>query len=398
MTFPSKFPAWLSVLSGLSGLVLVLVLGGCVDSFAPDVLAEPRNYLVVDGFINTSGSTTIKLSRTFAISTKPKPTAETKASVFIEEEGGGRFALAERPLGTYTSAALQLSPEKQYRLYLRTSAGQEYASDFVPAKRTPEIDEVRWRAEKQNLVIYLRTHDDTNTTQYYRWDYSETWEINPVYNPAIEYAKGEIRDIEVPFPSVCWGSEPSTTIQVDKTTSLSQDVIADYRLRVMPQNSERLYSRYSILVQQHALTKEEYGYWELLRKNTENLGTLFDPQPVQLTGNVHNLTAPDQLAVGFIGAHSLTEKRIFIERKEIPREWRVLSGYESCIPPDSVFFFRGPPPFAPISETLFAAFNPSTGYLPVAPIIDGGLIGYTAQKRDCIDCRTRGTAVRPSFW
>ncbi|MEJ7664694.1 MAG: DUF4249 family protein [Hymenobacter sp.] len=56
--------------------------------------------------------------------------------------------------------------------------------------------------------------------------------------------------------------------------------------------SSKLYYLYSILVRQYALTPEEFAYWDKLRKNTENLGTLFDPLPSQLSGNVHRLTMP----------------------------------------------------------------------------------------------------------
>ena len=67
------------------------------------------------------------------------------------------------------------------------------------------------------------------------------------------------------------------------------------------------------------------------------------------------------------------------------------------MPPDSVFLYK-PPPSPPIAVTLESNFNPTTGLLPISPIIVGTVIGYTAKKRDCIDCRLRGSSVRPGFW
>ncbi len=378
---------------------LALLFAGCTDPYLPDIIRTPPSYLVVDGFLNAQGVTTIKLSRTYAIASAKAPPAEAKATAYLEEEAGPRFALAEGPAGTYASAPLVLNTARRYRLHLTTLAGQEYASDFEPVKITPPIDEVHWRAENTGVNIFVNAHDATGATQYYRWETDETWEITPVYRPQVEYVGGKIRDIVVPYPTICWGNAHSTVVQIDKTTALSQDVVADFRVRQLPATSERLYSRYSILVQQQALTKEEYAYWELLRKNTESIGTLFDPQPAQVTGNVHCLSNAADLALGFVGAHSLTEKRIFIRRQELPSAWTVSTGYENCLPPDSVFIDR-PPPVRYPEAILAAAFAPGSGSLPIEAIYSkaGALVGYTTKSNDCVDCRTRGAAVRPAFW
>jgi hypothetical protein len=161
-----------------------------------------------------------------------------------------------------------------------------------------------------------------------------------------------------------------------------------------------LNQRYSILVKQYAQTADEYQYWELLKKNTENIGTLFDPLPVQLTGNVRCLNDDTELAMGYIGVQSVTERRIFITRRELPSTWAVQSGYESCVPTDTVSLYpRGIAPPPTPAAILLAAFG-GQNYLPIDKILDDNLklIGYTAKSRDCIDCRTRGTAVKPSFW
>ena len=383
---------------------LVLLLASCTDPYQPDVVKSPPSYLVIDGYLNSQGITTIKLTRTYALASAALPPAEARATVFLEEENGPRTLLREAPAGTYTSpTALTLNPAKRYRLRLNTLASLEYASDFVPVKTTPPIDSMPWRIENGGINITVNSHDATNTTQYYRWDYVETWEIIPVYRPTVEYVNRTIgmRPIVVPYPTICWGNAPSTLIQVDKTTGLSQDVVANFPLRRIANTSERLYRRYSMLVQQYALTKEEYAYWTLLRKNTESIGSLFDPQPAQLTGNVHCLTRPTELALGFVGAHSLAEKRIFIARQELPAGFPKVSGYESCLPPDSVFLQpRGADlPFSP-EDKLQTSFSGPNALIPIDPIIvkSFDLIGYTAKEKDCVDCRTRGTSVKPSFW
>jgi hypothetical protein len=185
----------------------------------PDVIGSTKNFLVVDGFINSRGVTSIKLSRTYDIDAKTAPPVETRATLFIEEEGGVRYPVLETSVkGTYTSTSLALNPAKNYRLSIRTSAGSEYASDFVPAKITPPIDNVNWRAENTGLNIYVNSHDDTKSTQYYRWEYEETWEIVPPYKPVYEYVNRSMRDIVIPYPTVCWGNSKSSNIKISSTT------------------------------------------------------------------------------------------------------------------------------------------------------------------------------------
>ncbi|MET4073944.1 DUF4249 domain-containing protein [Hymenobacter sp. UYCo722] len=370
------------------GWSLVLLLSSCIDPFTPPSISSPPSYLVVDGFINSRGISTISLSRTYAIALAASPPTETSASVFIEAQSGRRYSLRESAVkGTYVSDPLALPPADTYRLHLTTAAGKEYASTYVPVKTTPPIDTVAWRATGTGVDITMSAHDPANATQYYRFEYAETWEIVSPYIPSLEFLGGRLRPLSVPFPALCWRTVRGTTVQLANTTTLTQDVVASYPLRQLPSTAPQLLRQYSLLVQQHALTKDEYQYWELLRKNTETIGSLFDPQPVQLTGNVQGLGSnAGAIALGYVGAHSLSEKRIFIARRQLPAAWRPLTGYESCMPPDTV---------RPGAETY--AFG--TNYLPIyATYKNGGLVGILAATADCIDCRRRGSAIRPSYW
>ena len=371
---------------------LLLLLPSCVEPYMPEAISAAKSYLVVDGFINSQGTTTINLSRTYDLSAKTAPPVETAATVSIEEEGGLRYPLREGSTqGSYTSASLVLNPSKQYHLLIRTSGGKEYASDYAPVKTTPPIDSAPWEVSDMNFSIHVNTHDNTNTTQYYRWEYEETWESRPDLVPVVEYLNDRIQDIRTPYPLVCWQSAKSTAILLTNTIRLQQDVVSYFPLRSLPNTTDRLRYKYSILVRQHALTEAEYAYWELLKKNTESIGTLFDPLPAQLTGNVHCLNDDSELAFGYVGAHSVQEKRLFISRSELPSWWPLRTGYEDCIPPDMV----------DNNPIQLAATFKNNVLLPVRPVYDpatGAIIGYTYSVLECVDCRKRGTAVRPSFW
>lgn len=387
---------------GLWLLLLLAGLAGCVEPYAPEVIASPPSLLVVEGFINADGPTIIRLSRTASLDAQTLPPSETKARLVVEaKEAGVVFGLTETSPGVYSAPATRFNPAYHYRLRITTAKGQEYASAFVPVKLTPPIDVLRWKPDGTALNILVNTHDDSRASEYYRWEFDETWQIGSPYNPDIEYFNRAIIPIRQPYPIHCWSISQSSQIMLSKTTALAKDAIADFRVQGLGAQDPKLNIRYSILVRQQVLTKEEYTYWEQLKKSTESIGSLFDPQPSQIAGNVRGLTNPDNIALGFVGVHSVTEKRLFINRQELPSGWRPRSGYEACLPPDTIYIVPRPPIGGPVDVPLVLAGAFGTqALLPISAVldIDNKTLGYLAKDRDCIDCRTRGSAVRPAFW
>ncbi|WP_242920594.1 DUF4249 domain-containing protein [Pontibacter liquoris] len=369
----------------------LLLLVSCVEPFEPKVLEGANNYLVVDGFINPSGTTTFRLSRTQNLSDESAPILETGASLVIEEQQGLQLQLTEIEAGTYTLNSLDLNLAGMYRLLVRTTDRKEYASDYVPVKQTPPIDEITWTAEDNTLQFYVSTHDPAQNARYYRWEYEGTWEYTAAFNSSLKYDAGSRQIVLRPESESlyrCWRTDASHEIKLATSVRLSEDVIHQFPVMALPPRSEELRFKYSLLVKQYSLTKEAYQYWEALKKNTESIGTLFDPLPTQLTGNIHCLTAPDEPVIGYVGASTVQEKRIFVSREQLPQGWLVT--YPTCIM-DTIKV-----------EEVPAYFEKSHSYLPVgalyAPVGPPVLIGYLIAQNKCVDCRLRGTNVKPAFW
>src|SRR6187200_2748455 len=106
--------------------LLVIFLTGCKESFEPNLPSVPQGYLVVEGFINAQGPTQIKLSRTTSLNQKQTLKPERNAIVRVEGEDNSSFNVPPGLNGLYTSAALPISSEKKYRLYIKTTNGSEY--------------------------------------------------------------------------------------------------------------------------------------------------------------------------------------------------------------------------------------------------------------------------------
>ncbi|RAJ98144.1 uncharacterized protein DUF4249 [Larkinella arboricola] len=372
-------------------ILISFLIGSCVDPYNPPAVTAPNTFLVVDGFLNGAGASTIRLSRTQNLKEISKPPVETRATVLVEGENGSSQPFTEQENGTYTLADGGLQFGQKYRLRIRTAAGRDYQSDYVIIKQTPKIDSVSWRPQDQGLQFYVTTHDPSNQTKYYRWEYAETWEFYSAFFSRIEYLNKAFayRSENV---NHCWQSTKSTGIFVGSSTQLTQDVISNFPLVFISNSaSNRLKVRYSLLVKQYALTDEAYEFWQNLKKNTESLGSLFDPQPFQALGNIHGVTDPEETVVGYLSGYSVEEKRIFVHAWELPN-WRVPTMYESCTE-DTL-------PLIATREKPSAFEMADAGFVPIDEVLSmsGRIIGYRMSTSYCVDCRASGTNIKPSFW
>lgn len=310
--------------------MILLSSAGCKEEFNPPVIAMGTNYLVVEGLINSGqDTTTILLSRTtkLADTTVLKPKAG--AQVVIEGEGNMHYLLLEKKAGSYVDQ-LSLNNNK-YRLRIHTSDGKEYISDFVPVKQTPPIDSVLWKKENDEVQISVSAHDPQNNTKYYRWEYEETWEYHSLYVSYVEYRNGEFyRRDSTNQINKCWQIVNSSDIAIGASASLNEDVINNHLLVHIDNGSEKTSIRYSIFVKQFALTKEAFDFWTLLKKNTQKVGGIFDALPSELTGNIHCVTNPQEIVIGFISAGTITKKRIFIGFDEDLAPWQKAPLPNNC--------------------------------------------------------------------
>jgi Domain of unknown function (DUF4249) len=365
----------------------VATLTACKKPFEPAAITVDNNFLVVDGVINATanGSTIITLSRTKRLADTTINSVETTAQVTVEGESGGVFSLVNLGDGRYTSNQLNINSAGKYRLKIITADGKQYLSAFVAVKPTPAIDSVTWK-QPDDLTISVHTRDRQNNTRYYRWDFVETWQYTAPLNTAWGEKNGRIFVVDSNTQLfTCWISVNSTAILLGNSIQLSEDVISSLPLTTIPKNSEKPLIKYSILVNQYALTREAYEYWQILQKNTQNLGTLFDPQPSQLKGNIQCVTNPGEPVIGFVSICPIEQKRIFINYAELAN-WPGPPPADNCgiigIPQDPVDF-------------LNYTFDDPT-YAPYYFVSAGPLI---LAKKICLDCTQKGGATRrPAFW
>jgi hypothetical protein len=150
------------------------------------------------------------------------------------------------------------------------------------------------------------------------------------------------------------------------------------------QGDRKISELYSINLRQYAITKSGYEFLEKMKRNTEQIGSIFDAQPSQLQGNIHCVTDENEPVVGYINVCSVEEKRLFIKSSDVPL-WNFNTKCEEWSIPN-------------IKDSILDAIQ--TGNLPTDGLIYAGpaIVRFGVTTVDCINCTLSGTNVKPAFW
>ena len=361
---------------------------GCKKLYEPHINSTATGYLVVEGYISSgNGPSIITLTRTTKLRDTVSVFYEQGAQVSIEGNTNESFPLTEGTDGHYISDTLYLKPMSKYRIRIVTQAGKEYLSDFSEVKHTPRIDSISWQVEHDGVQIYANTHDDQNNTKYYRWSYSEPWEFHSAFLQTVYYTfdpTGQAIGVAPSAPNAaiykCWRTQNSTSIILGSSEKLTADRI-HLPVRYIAPQADELTVLYYIRVKQFALSQDAYLFYQKLKKNTEELGTIFDPMPSEISGNVHCVNDPNELVIGYVEPSQEQEKDLFIRNSDLPMTW--LSQM-----PCGEFEVKNIPPLdtavIPTRIGTYGQYN--------------NIATFYVADRYCVNCTLRGTNKKPSFW
>lgn len=365
-------------------VICVVCCNGCREQYEPNLRSSEQSFLVVEGNLNGGRDTTVvRLTRTFKLDDTASLKIENNAQVTVEGSDNTIRVLSDRGNGDYISPDLNLVINTSYRLRIRTADGKEYSSDYIIVRKTPPIDSISWEREENGVRIFANTKDPSNATRYYRWEFDETWEIRSYYPPYVIYENGHIRNRIFPAEDVstCWKYDHSHSILLANSTRLQDDIIYKAPLNLIPNGDEKLSVRYSIMVRQYVLDKEGYNFYELMKKNTEEIGSIFTPQPSEVRGNIYCVSDANEYVLGYITASTVEQQRIFIDDQWIFRQ----DCPSQKVPKnaDSVAFFFGTGLLSPYADI---SLPPSDAH-------------YKGSYPRCVDCTERGgSLIKPSYW
>ena len=306
-------------------LNILIFFIGCAEPYPVEV--DGKSFLVVDGSItNHPGPHSVKLSLSTVFADELNgghflPIEGAQVSVVDNE--GNRFELEDVGRGIYqTRPEVQGVIGRAYSIQILTDDEKYYQSVEEVLQEPVRIDSVYFKRTKKDDINQYGNVEQQGRIQYYidftieegsylRWDWESTFQFK---NP------------DDPFNSnqLCYVNESSTQfVKLLDGTHFSERLVQNEEL-VDIGIDWRYNFEHSLNVKQYSMSEEAYQFWELIRKQLKQIGTIFDPTPGRIIGNVHNMNDPDEPVLGYFGAYGLTEKRVFVEAAEIGKLIQVL--------------------------------------------------------------------------
>ena len=309
------------------------LVSNCVSEFNADLPSKDIDMLFVEGNIIANTQSIFYLGKGYSLNESKVPPASlnVKAELFIVGSNGYRNGPATYlESGKYQINVGNLEENESYGIEINYD-GNVYVSELLSPLSTPEIESVSWRQpEKEGMVtLHISTHDTSNKTGYYLWNYVEDWEIRTPYETDMFYdpVRGNYYQDGSYAYVYCWKKNVINPILVGSSESLTENRIVNRQLYGKLPRDDRYSLLYSVNVIQQSLTKAAYEYYSNKAKLSEDMGGLFTPQPSEMTGNVECRTNPSKKVMGFVNVlKNVSEKRIYIAAGEITKSLTSISA------------------------------------------------------------------------
>ncbi|MCU0400608.1 MAG: DUF4249 domain-containing protein [Algoriphagus sp.] len=376
-----------------SWFVLVILIGicsGCRTPFEPEIPDTELRILVVEGYLDTEGmKSELKLSRTVPLSSEATLLPEIGATVLLRSQNGQQFPLAEKGQGIYLFER-NLDEGQTYTLEIVLRSGERYASEDLKPIITPEIIDGGFKRDVDGVEVFVSTQGNAQADDFL-WTFEETWIYRPRIRTTYIY-DARLRDVrqrtESEQNSLCFKTESSPEIVLETSSRFQDQVVFEKTVTEIPEGDERIMERYSVLISQKGIASKDVQFWEILKKNTEDIGSIFSPLPSLIGGNIKSLDNASNPVIGQVSLGVIRQKRIYINRAQVS-PWNYIDPqFNDCIVGEE-----------PVFRVSYQEAFGNGAVVPARELLQGTtIVGYFPSTRRCTDCTLYASPIRPDFW
>ncbi|WP_299984251.1 DUF4249 domain-containing protein [uncultured Pontibacter sp.] len=306
-------------------LLIMVCLQACVDPLELQIEAgEPK--LVVSGMVTDHNDSTLNkvtLSWTADFDSENQQVLVKRvlgAAVTLHDNQGNSMPLHERHReGVYylAPADYQVEQGRAYALHIVLPDGREYASRPELIRPVPPIQGISYEfkqfidvvrnsagmlVERRSVgfEVKAQVQDPSERGNYYRWDTEGVFEFYTNVGDA-------------PIPARCWSNMGSINTKV--VTSDDRLVNGRYFEQPVVVVPADIPTKYRIKIRQFSLTAGAHEFLRLFNQQQTSVGSIFDPPPARINGNLYSLTNPEEQVIGYFSASAMTEDFIVIRRQ-----------------------------------------------------------------------------------
>ncbi len=321
-------------------LLFAVAFFGCVEPYDYQ-FEEKSNQLVVEAAISTlQGPQTVRLSTTRNIFNRDNEYVlyVEDAIVSVEGSDGNISNFAERNSGHYVSAPdFQAIEGMRYKLRIAVLNGEVYESAWQEVIATSDMGGIEVDYSKKveeneqgNFVevdgfnVKAIVNDNVEQRNFYLMRMKLTYklltfpELYEIFNPTL----GEYVSAPKSCCNICWVGQTLGDFVVYSDQQVNGSANAEIPLIFYPIESKHFYDKVYFEVFQYSLSAEAYAFWRAMYDLKFRQGTLFDPAPSRLPGNIFNVNDPEEQVVGYFTVSGVSSTGDFITKDMIERNVR----------------------------------------------------------------------------
>jgi len=352
---------------------------------------------------------------------------ETGANLNLIDDEGIVYEFEDMGNGVYESIdAFTLLEDKTYQLNIATSNNETYQSNFETLSGKSQIDDIY--AERglnengeEGVNIYINGTDSSDRSDYFRYDYEETYKIiAPNFTrrelEIIREEREVLDDGTNIFPDarvvtveneeqVCFNSANSISIDLANTNALASPVLEKHVVRFLERDNTIISHRYSILSRQYVINAEAYNYFQNLSNFAQSESVFSEIQPGFLEGNIRRTDVDNGLVLGYFEVASVSERRLFFNfvdffpDEALPPYFGDTNCRRTIAPSLGNPERDGPQPLGcPPPSLIRRVISNEISYFGENEVPGECEGPYLMTPSICADCTLLGSNVKPDFW
>lgn len=309
-------------------VMLMILLSSCITEYYVDLKPDELNRIVIYGLIsNQEGYQTIDISLS-STANKPSYIPFPNCKAELRTSKGVKIPLKEEEsnIGKYGAFISRENLEKgtSLKLVVETPDGNiiESSEEVIPPDskmdsvycKKVEIPAGDGESTNPSVRFYVDFNPNSSEKKYFWWEEHETYEYHANFSIEWIYQYERYTHISPPDSSLkfCWRTMIIPDIILYTSENQSQSAIKEYPLHTVDHIDKFQYG-YSLEIKQHSLCVSAYNFLVQIKSNTNNPGGLYMKQPLEIVGNLKNITQPERIVLGNFGVSATTSKRIFVE-------------------------------------------------------------------------------------
>jgi hypothetical protein len=305
---------------------MILFYAGCIRNVNVPIRTVPP-VLVVEGSVTTDPPPySINLSysgmftNTYQAGMDSNHYFVTDAKVTISDDLGDSTSCILSVNGTYQSvdSGFVGSVGRTYTLKVYLSNGKTFFSKPEKLAAVPPIDSLSILYDSSYItgvrptqfIITVNAKDPPGISNYYRWGALGYVPRKSVGGPCCVYCSPPPCNL---FNCTCNGLCEQLIDNSGQVNILSDQFIDGREIRIPVFYSPVYWTGiHYIQIKQYSISQDSYLFWQQYLAQTDRTGSILDPLPGPLNGNIFNQADSNELALGYFSASAVVTQKLII--------------------------------------------------------------------------------------